>query len=78
MGVWAEMLEGVDHFSTAEVNLWLALTTLETPVPLAGRHSKLKCGSHAIVDIRPLSGVLKSVWACCWMAILLLNTGTAC
>lgn len=57
VGVWAEMHEVV------EVNLWVALTTLETPVCLfAGRHLKPGCGFHAIADIRPPSDVLKFAW----------------
>lgn len=55
------------------VNLCLVLTTLETPVPLAGGH--LKPG--LIVDMRTTSVVLNSEWARCQMALPLLNAGTA-
>lgn len=61
-----------------KVNLWLALTALETPVPLAGEHLKPGCGSHAIMDVRTLPGALISAWACCQMGIPPLNTVTAC
>lgn len=78
VGVWAGTCEVVHHFSTAKGVLVACTDSPETPVPLAGGHPKPGCGSHAIVDVRPLPGVLISVWACCQMAIPPSNTVTAC